>query len=93
MILEVLAVQRPVLSGDAGQRLLPAMAKFGQNQRQPLSDDIRHASGGDCARLFGRLILPIFQLNLRLYHDIIIAYLAIMSTAPIPFLPPPFNPA
>ena len=93
MILEILAVQRPVLSGDAGQRLLPAMAKFGQNQRQPFPNDIRHASGGDCAHLFGRLILPLFQLNLRLYHDIILAYLAIMSTTAIPYRPPPFNPA
>jgi hypothetical protein len=28
-------------------------------------------------------------LNLRLYHDIIIAYLAIMSTTAIPYLPLP----
>ena len=89
MILEILAVQRPVLSGDAGQRLLSDMTKFGQNQRQPFTDDIRHASGRNCARLFGRLVLPLFKLNLRLYHDIIIAYLAIMSTTAIPYLPLP----
>ena len=93
MILEVLAVQRPVLSGDAGKRFLAAVAKFGQNQRQPLPDDIRHAPGRNCARLFGRLVLPLFKLNLRLYHDIIMAYLAIMSTTAIPYRPPPFNTA
>lgn len=93
MILEVLAVQRPVLSGNGGERLLPALAKFGQNQREPFTYDIRHASGRDCPHLFDRRILPLFQLNLRLYHDIILAYLAIMSTAPILFLPSPFNPA
>lgn len=67
------------------------MAKLGQHKRKPFANDIRHAPRSSPPGLFDGFILPLLQLNLRLYHDIIIAYLAIMSICSlIPDSPPNF---